>query len=179
MLTSNDSSKTTQVVSRATQQLKSKPVVVDHYNHSMNGVDRADQCTVYYSFIRKCRKWWRKLFFWLLETTVLNSSIIYRTSKSQPISHLGYRRLLIEALATHHNNTAPRRLRPGRPRKHPMEVTRGDPNRLNGKFYTIAECVVCSQPANKQRHRSLFYCVTCTSLCVTPCFEIYHTRENL
>ena len=46
MLTSNDSSKTTQVVSRATHQLKPKPVVVNHYNHSMNGVDRADQCTV-------------------------------------------------------------------------------------------------------------------------------------
>ena len=32
---------------------------------------RADQYTVYYSFIRKARKWWRKLFFWMLEVATL------------------------------------------------------------------------------------------------------------
>ena len=52
-----------------------KPVVIDMYNQYMNGVDISDQYqymngvdisdqyTVYYSFIRKTVKWWRKLFF--------------------------------------------------------------------------------------------------------------------
>ena len=30
-----------------------KPVLVDQYKHYMNGVDRTDQLTVYYSFTRK------------------------------------------------------------------------------------------------------------------------------
>ena len=38
-----------------------KPVVIDMYNQYMNGVDISDQYTVYYSFIRKTVKWWRKL----------------------------------------------------------------------------------------------------------------------
>ena len=40
-----------------------KPLVVHTYNQSMNGIDKADQNIVYYAFIRKPRKWWRKLFF--------------------------------------------------------------------------------------------------------------------
>ena len=40
-----------------------KPIVDNHYNHCMNGVDRADQLTVYYSFVRKTSKWWWKVFF--------------------------------------------------------------------------------------------------------------------
>ena len=40
----------------------SKPAVVNSYNHSMNGVDVADQLTVFYSFVRKTHKWWRNCF---------------------------------------------------------------------------------------------------------------------
>ena len=41
-----------------------KPLVVHRYNQSMNGVDKADQYSVYYRFVRRSLKWWRKLFFW-------------------------------------------------------------------------------------------------------------------
>lgn len=50
-----------------------KPTVVNTYNHSMNGVDVAEQLTVFYLFVRKTRKWWRKVFFWLIEASVVNS----------------------------------------------------------------------------------------------------------
>jgi len=40
-----------------------KPSVVDLYNRNMNSVDIADQHSVYYTFQRKTRKWWRKVFF--------------------------------------------------------------------------------------------------------------------
>ena len=49
-----------------------KPVVVDSYNHHMNGVDIADQYVVYYSFMRKTVKWWQKVDFWLFETAMVN-----------------------------------------------------------------------------------------------------------
>ena len=49
----------------------SKPAVVDCYSHFMNGVDIADQHSVYYSFIRKTVKWWKKIVFWLIETSMV------------------------------------------------------------------------------------------------------------
>ena len=63
MLSSEGESKLVRVVSRATQTVQLKPKVIDEYNYSMNGVDKADQYAVYYSFIRKSRKRWRKLFY--------------------------------------------------------------------------------------------------------------------
>ena len=47
MLTSDCSADVTQVQSLRTGKESEKPVVVDRYNYSMNGVDRADQYTVY------------------------------------------------------------------------------------------------------------------------------------
>ena len=63
MLSSKDSAQMTSVTSRATHRISEKPVVVDNYNQSMNGVDLADKYTVYYSFIRKSKKWWKKVAF--------------------------------------------------------------------------------------------------------------------
>ena len=56
-----------------------KPVIVDSYNYSMNGVDMAGQLGVHYAFQRKTLKWWRKVF-WLLEVTVENSIILYKVA---------------------------------------------------------------------------------------------------
>ena len=61
MLSSNCAHEMVTVRSRHTTQ--QKPLAVDHYNHCMNGVDRADQYTVYYSFVQRSVKWWRKVFF--------------------------------------------------------------------------------------------------------------------
>ena len=77
MISTESSSNMVQVQSCGSQQEVHKPFVVNHYNHSMNGVDHADQYTVYFSFIRKARKWWRKLFFWMLEVAMVNSYILY------------------------------------------------------------------------------------------------------
>ena len=100
---------------------------------SMNGVDKADQFTVYYSFIRKSRKWWRKLFFWMFEVTVVNSYILYKISIQSPLSHLHYRRSVVDSLASRHLSTAPPRPRPGRSSKRPLSSS-GNPERFNSRL---------------------------------------------
>ena len=45
-----------------------KPIVVDRYNQSMNGVDRADQNCVYYS--ERAESGGGSYFFWLVEVAV-------------------------------------------------------------------------------------------------------------
>ena len=158
-----------------------KPVVIDTYNNYMNGVDIADQHTVYYSFIRKTVKWWRKLCFWLLETAVVNSYVLYRESLGCPRSHIQYRRMLIDSLAASYISTVPPRPRAGRPRKrvHPESH---DPERLNKHLHILQKtttqrnCVVCSH--THKRVRPSYKCKTCPEmpyLCPGTCFERYHT----
>ena len=55
------------------------PKVVDHYNFFMGGVlDIADQRRSYYhTQLCTCHNWY-PLFFWLLDTAIINSFILYR-----------------------------------------------------------------------------------------------------
>ena len=106
MISTSSSAALTTVPSRNPHvQPQEKPVVVDSYNHHMNGVDIADQYAVYYSFARKTVKWWRKVAFWLLETAMVNSYVLYKESTRTPMSHVAFRRSVIEALASAHIST--------------------------------------------------------------------------
>ena len=162
-----------------------KPSAVHEYNKNMNGVDIADQYTISYPFIRKTLKWWRKVFFWLMDLCITNSYALYRETKDAPIPHLRFRRLIVESLATLYLSTAPPRRRVGRPRKrsHPDS---SDPERLDGKLHLLDKrqqrrCVVCGTSRSGERHRSVYFCKTCPdnpSLCPGTCFERYHTLNN-
>ena len=81
----------------------SKPAIVDCYNHFMNGVDIADQHSVYYRFIRKTVKWWKKIAFWLIETSMVNSYILYKLTVASPKSPAAYRLSVMEWSPLHHD----------------------------------------------------------------------------
>ena len=81
----------------------SKPAVVDCYSHFMNGVDIADQHAVYYRFIRKTVKWWKKIVFWLTETSMVNSCILYKLTVASPKSPVVYRWSVMEWSPLHHD----------------------------------------------------------------------------
>ena len=65
------------------------------YNDNMLGVDKTDQLAAYYSFLRKSVKWWRKVLFWLLEVSTMNSYIIYtgrlQQLRQHHLTHLQFR----------------------------------------------------------------------------------------
>ncbi|KAF2180499.1 hypothetical protein K469DRAFT_459467, partial [Zopfia rhizophila CBS 207.26] len=48
------------------------PVFIDLYNYFMNGVDRFDQSTSYYSTLRAKRKTWKPLWFFLFNLVLSN-----------------------------------------------------------------------------------------------------------
>ncbi|CAG8728662.1 2479_t:CDS:2, partial [Cetraspora pellucida] len=56
------------------------PRVIDDYNNYMNGVDVADQLRSYYSMQQTTRRNWMPLFFWLLDTAIINTYRIIITS---------------------------------------------------------------------------------------------------
>lgn len=55
-----------------------KPEIINDYNCFMGGVDVVDQHLVYYAIGRKGLKWWRRVFYRLLEMAIVNSYAIYK-----------------------------------------------------------------------------------------------------
>ena len=53
------------------------PKVIDDYNHKMNGVDIADQLRSYQCMQQTARRTWLSLFYWLLDTTIVNLSLLH------------------------------------------------------------------------------------------------------
>ena len=158
---------------------KSKPMLVDKYNHFMLGVDRLDQRMAYYQFVRKSVRWWRKVFFWLVEVMVVNAYLLYsqHTDARRKLTHKEFRRSLVLALCeeqrsanTHH--PAPRR------RDQTLERLRG--SHFPDTATTRRDCRVCSvRGAGGQRRLTNTICADCSDhphLCVGECFRRYHTR---
>lgn len=71
------------------------PPSVKEYNKTIGGVDFADQCRKYYSYGRKTKRWYRRIFFYLLEVVINNS---YITVKRQRRGRLEFRKELAEQL---------------------------------------------------------------------------------
>lgn len=147
----------------------------------MLGVDKLDQLMSYYSFLHKSIKWWRKVFFWMLEVSIVNSYIIYKElakSRRAPVMpQLAYRRKLILSLsAPVRMAVIPRQVR------HASRLERLRSTHFLAKGTKRRDCVVCSnRGSDGSRHLSLYHCATCSTnpaLCPSGCFEAYHTKIN-
>ena len=55
-----------------------QPEVFHMYNQYMNAVDRSDQILVTHNVQRKCMRWWKTLFFHLIDMAVVNSFILFK-----------------------------------------------------------------------------------------------------
>jgi len=77
-----------------------KPLCVIDYNHNMRGVNLKDQLLHMYIVERekKMTKWYLKLFKRLLNSTVINSFVVYREVTGRNIQQLSYRIQLVEGL---------------------------------------------------------------------------------
>ncbi|XP_054920597.1 piggyBac transposable element-derived protein 4-like [Dermacentor andersoni] len=56
------------------------PLAIVEYTKYMRGVDRFDQLREYYTVSRKSRKWWMRLFYFILDCALVNSYVLYRLS---------------------------------------------------------------------------------------------------
>jgi len=64
---------------RKTNMEIKKPYAVIQYNKFMKGVDRADEYLSYYSVLRKCVNWSKKMVLYLLNCVLFNAFFVYRT----------------------------------------------------------------------------------------------------
>ena len=88
------------------------PQAIADYNRHIGGVDLGDQYRGYYAVRTKSRKFYRYIFWFLVEVCILNSYIYHRYSASTKKikTYLEYRIALAEQLIGDYNT----RKRPGR-----------------------------------------------------------------
>lgn len=75
------------------------PKLVAEYNQHMGSVDLHNQSCSYYSYGRRCSKWWQALFFYTLSAIVVNAWILFKaTNKKQKIGLLEFQQKICDHL---------------------------------------------------------------------------------
>ncbi|CAI6348589.1 unnamed protein product [Macrosiphum euphorbiae] len=86
------------------KQVVKAPAAIVDYNKYMGGVDHFDQFHSYYNVAWKSRRWWLKIFYYLLDASIVNSFVLYQTTsnlhdpKSSKYTHLNFRSTLANQL---------------------------------------------------------------------------------
>ena len=185
-------------IDHVSKQPIKRPGCIHKYNAFMGGVDRSDQMLKYEGLRRRHIKWWKKVFFHVLSLTVSNACILYNSLQARPKrSHVLRRQLVGELVKKGADAICVEQTR-GRPR------AAGNVARLVGRHFPrkikptgtkkniSRACVVCNPAERKlacqdgrgvKRKRagreSSYECRRCTvTLCVDPCFELYHTASD-
>lgn len=181
---------------KGVKEMISCPQVVADYNAYMGGVDRFDQLLSSYSISWKSRRWWVKLFYYVLDSAVVNSFILYSetmklssTKGTKPMSHLNFRNMLANELIDNYCSKKTRgpKASPkvviskakfsrkstsctGNVKSYVMQL--GDVGSHMPAESTPRRCAHCSTKKNPKRSRVV--CKKCNvALCIN-CFEPFH-----
>ena len=153
---------------------KVKPACVLAYNRLMGGVDRSDQLAANHRSARKSIKWYKKLFFYLVDLTLVNCHTL-SLALGHRGSFLDFRRELSRELLYDEPlpQYGPRRQLPAAPAEQAAPHFPKSFDRTSYGDYRYRHCVHCS--AQGRRKKTHFECDTCRQpLCVDPCFREYH-----
>ena len=176
-----------------------KPIVVHHYNNYMNFIHKTDHLLSSYIAL-KGNKWYRKLFLYIFNMTLLNSYILNHKYGEKKLSHAACREYIASHLITTslpHATCTPKRQQTNQELEHgrlkgkhfPMKMV-GTSNENKRKRKYLAKCYKICNFTQQQRHHYMhvgpslptkyttFTCNICREIpmCVTPCFEIFHTE---
>lgn len=67
------------------------------YNRYMGGVDLFDEYNSNYSIAWRSRRWWMKIFYYLVDASIVNSYVLYKETvkkknvSSKPLTALEFR----------------------------------------------------------------------------------------
>jgi len=167
----------------------SKPVAVVAYNHTMGGVDRADQALTFYPVMRKQqKKYYKKIFRHLIEQCLWNAYVLFKKYVNKKLSHADFTWKLVEQILAEHKPS----VLPARSGRRCSTVV--NPERLIGRHFidycpptakkqnASRMCVVCcskvGESGKKVRKETRYCCPDCdVGLCLVPCFKLYHTED--
>ena len=179
-------------IDRHINNLIMKPTCIVDYCRLMGGVDLSDQIHHYYTCLRKTSKWYKKLFFHLLNLVVINAYLLYTkfSTQTKKLDHYEFRRWICESLIFEAPNAPGPSSFSGRRSagERPMRLTARHfpdwiPPAPGAKKKPCRDCVACNPPVKYRqgfkRKQSSFWCPDCKkTLCVPKCFQVYHTKKH-
>ena len=151
-----------------------KPSMVFDYNTYMGGIDLSDKIICHYAAERPTRRYWKKIFFNLVDICLLNSYTLYRMSpNTKKLFRQDYIICVLEALCEPHAQPAAHPVRPP-PQPHAAVPTH-HLSLLDGK--KEKDCYVCSDRSRAGgRKRSRHWCPLCEVGCHELCQpQLTHT----
>ena len=137
-------------------------------------MDLFDSCHKTYSYSHKSKKWWTRIYYFLLDAAVTNVYILYKeTPGTEAFTMKDFVLQLAEYLLGCHNCRKSSSAQDPPPAGHLRE------RRFVDKCEKAKQCRVC-----KRRKRTVLSCKDCRPdnpipLCQTSCFRIYHTKLNI
>ena len=175
-----------------------KPIMIHDYNNRMNSVDHSDHMLSTYETLKSV-KWYRKLMLHLVNMVVLNVFILNKKYGTWKMSHSSYWEYISNYLITTSlENATCLRKKPPTPidntetwlnDKHFIKKFEHLPN--SKRKAPAHRCRVCNFTWEQLAHYgyerltlpvkySSYGCTICTNvtLCLTPCFEVFHSEIN-
>ena len=169
------------------------PPLLPDYQAYMRGVDRGDQMIGYYNIGRRSKKWWKRVYSYVIECAVLNAYVL--ESHAKPLEHAlhgrqkrDFLRFRVELAEQLIGSFRSRKRAGRRPSAESQQEERLKPELGHWplQVHNKLECVVCNMKSSKQhlsrseyRHESRFICSHCNvHLCIAEdrdCFRKYHT----
>jgi hypothetical protein len=152
-----------------------QPNLINVYNQTMGGVDRADQNIGAYRIQMRSKKWWWPFFAFYLDASMQNAWLLYRKTEGcarLPLDQLGFRRSVVQVLLMRHKQE--RQI--GRPiqgrarpieRRVPDEIRRDGINHHLRSGTTQRRCAQCKK-------KTKMLCSKCDVPVHLVCSEDFH-----
>ena len=135
-----------------------------------------DQLLLYYGFSHRSVKWWKRVFFHLLDLSIVNSHILFKAATGSKMTLLDFRSSV--AMSLLEGLERPRNCHVVSATELPLHLTeRAFPEPIPDKGRV--DCKVCSDRSVGQCHQTGYRCKLCnTALHLYLCFGRYHTLKN-
>ena len=166
------------------------PQPIVEYTKRMGGVDRFDRNRTMYSVSHKSKRWWLRIFYFLIDTAVTNAFVLYASvNPGKKLNLLNFRLDIFRGLVSGVNSRQRRSSIHGasyvkyriEQKKRvklmgvPDEIRLNQASHYPEKTDTFRRCRLCSSRTNNKRSRII--CAKChVPLCTTPCFGLFHSR---
>ncbi|KAG5877600.1 hypothetical protein JTB14_010287 [Gonioctena quinquepunctata] len=141
-----------------------KPECVIDYNKNIGAVDETDMLLTSVETVRKSTKWYRKVFFHVLDLCVLNAHVLYKEATKEKLSLADFQLELIrQILETYHNDNVQGGSEGRYSEDNPMRLSaRHFPDIIPPSTYKAKpskRCIVCSN--QKKRKETRYMCQEC------------------